>query len=37
VAALKALADDGEIPAHKAAEAIAKYKIDTERPPPWTV
>ncbi|HEU0202328.1 MAG TPA: pyruvate dehydrogenase (acetyl-transferring), homodimeric type [Burkholderiaceae bacterium] len=37
VAALKALADDGEIPALKVADAIKKYQIDTERPAPWTV
>ncbi|HPO21046.1 MAG TPA: pyruvate dehydrogenase (acetyl-transferring), homodimeric type, partial [Rubrivivax sp.] len=30
VAALKALADDGTLPAAKVAEAIKKYKIDTE-------
>ncbi|MCW5592407.1 MAG: pyruvate dehydrogenase (acetyl-transferring), homodimeric type [Burkholderiales bacterium] len=37
VAALKALAEDGEIPATKVAEAIAKYGIDAEKPAPWTV
>jgi pyruvate dehydrogenase E1 component len=37
VAALKALADDGEIPASKVEEAIKKYALDTERPDPWTV
>jgi pyruvate dehydrogenase E1 component len=37
VAALKALADDGEIPAAKVAEAIKKYGIDGARPAPWTV
>ena len=37
VAALKALAEDGEIPAAKVAEAIAKYGIDAEKPAPWTV
>ena len=31
VAALKALAEDGEIPAAKVAEAIKKYGIDGER------
>ena len=31
VAALKALADEGTLPASKVAEAIAKYGIDTER------
>ena len=37
VAALKALADDGDIPAAKVAEAIAKYGLDPEKPAPWTV
>ncbi|HRE13882.1 MAG TPA: pyruvate dehydrogenase (acetyl-transferring), homodimeric type [Usitatibacteraceae bacterium] len=37
VAALKALAEDGEIPAAKVAEAIAKYGIDADKPAPWTV
>ena len=37
VAALKALADDGELPAAKVAEAIKKYEIDAEKPAPWTV
>jgi pyruvate dehydrogenase E1 component len=37
VAALRALAEDGEIPATKVAEAIRKYAIDSERPAPWTV
>jgi pyruvate dehydrogenase E1 component len=37
LAALKALADDGAIPASKIAEAIAKYGIDPEKPAPWTV
>ena len=37
VAALKALAEDGEVPAAKVAEAIRKYGIDTEKPAPWTV
>jgi pyruvate dehydrogenase E1 component len=37
VAALKALAEDGEVPAAKVAEAIKKYELDTERPAPWTV
>jgi pyruvate dehydrogenase E1 component len=35
--ALKALADDGEIPAAKVAEAIQKYQLDTEKPNPTTV
>jgi len=37
VAALKALADEGEVPAAKVAEAIKKYEIDPEKPAPWTV
>ncbi|MBY0444981.1 MAG: pyruvate dehydrogenase (acetyl-transferring), homodimeric type, partial [Burkholderiales bacterium] len=36
VAALKALADEGKIPAAKVAEAIEKYGI-ANRPAPWTV
>jgi pyruvate dehydrogenase E1 component len=37
VAALKALADDGTIPATKVAEAIKKYGLDPDKPAPWTV
>jgi len=37
VAALKALAEEGEIPAAKVAEAIKKYGIDADKPAPWTV
>jgi len=37
VAALKALADDGALPAKKVAEAIEKYGVDPNRPAPWTV
>jgi pyruvate dehydrogenase E1 component len=37
LAALKALADDGALPASKAAEAIAKYKLRADKPAPWTV
>jgi len=37
VAALKALADDGTLPAKKVAEAIEKYGVDANRPAPWTV
>ncbi|HWT28309.1 MAG TPA: pyruvate dehydrogenase (acetyl-transferring), homodimeric type, partial [Methylophilaceae bacterium] len=37
LAALKALADEGKLPATKAAEAIKKYKIDVKRPNPTTV
>jgi pyruvate dehydrogenase E1 component len=37
VASLKALADEGTIPAARVAEAIAKYGIDPAKPAPWTV
>jgi len=37
VAALKALVDDGTIPATKAADAMKKYDIDPSKPAPWTV
>jgi pyruvate dehydrogenase E1 component len=37
VAALKALADDGSIPAERVREAIEKYRIDPEKPNPTTV
>jgi pyruvate dehydrogenase E1 component len=37
VSALKALAEDGEMPAAKVAEAIKKYGIDASKPAPWTV
>ena len=37
VAALKALADDGEIPPKVVGEAIARYRIDPEKPNPVTV
>jgi len=37
VAALKALADEGAIPAAMAAEAIVKYGIDPNKPNPVTV
>ena len=37
VAALKALADDGALPASKAAEAVKKYGLDPSKPAPWTV
>ncbi len=37
VAALKALADEGGLPAAKVAEAIAKYGIDADKPNPLTV
>jgi pyruvate dehydrogenase E1 component len=37
LAALKALADDGEIPAAKVTQAIDTFKIDTEAPAPWSL
>jgi pyruvate dehydrogenase E1 component len=37
VAALKALADDGALPASKVSEALGKYAIDPDKPAPWTV
>jgi len=37
LAALKALADEGTLPAARVAEAIAKYRIDPEKPNPTTV
>jgi pyruvate dehydrogenase E1 component len=37
VAALKALADDGETKPEIVEQAIKKYGLDTERPDPWTV
>ena len=37
LATLKALADEGKLPAAKAAEAIKKYKINVNRPNPMTV
>jgi len=37
LAALRALAEEGTIPAARAAEAIKKYAIDPDRPAPWTV
>ncbi|MGC1819286.1 MAG: pyruvate dehydrogenase (acetyl-transferring), homodimeric type [Casimicrobiaceae bacterium] len=37
IAALKALADEGALPAKKVAEAIARYGIDATRPAPWLV
>jgi pyruvate dehydrogenase E1 component len=36
-AALKALADEGAIPAAKVGEALEKYGIDRRKPAPWTV
>jgi pyruvate dehydrogenase E1 component len=37
VAALKALVDEGKLPASKVTEAIKKYQIEADRPAPWTV
>ena len=37
IAALKALADDGQIPISNVSEAIKKYNIDPEKPNPVTV
>src|SRR5919197_4465038 len=37
VAALKALADEGKLPATRVEEAIRKYGIDPARPAPWAV
>jgi pyruvate dehydrogenase E1 component len=37
VAALKALADEGILPAARVEEAIRRYGIDPSTPPPWTV
>lgn len=37
VAALKALSDEGELPAAKVAEAVKKYKLNANKPNPTTV
>ncbi len=37
VAALKALADEGAVPASKVTEAIKRYDLDQKSPPPWMV
>ncbi|HVE51454.1 MAG TPA: pyruvate dehydrogenase (acetyl-transferring), homodimeric type [Casimicrobiaceae bacterium] len=37
IAALKALADEGALPAAKVSEAIKKYGLDSSKPAPWTV
>jgi pyruvate dehydrogenase E1 component len=37
VAALKALADEGALPAAKVEAAIKKYGIDPDKPVPWKV
>ena len=37
VAALKALSDEGKLPAAKVAEAVKKYKLDANKPNPTSV
>jgi pyruvate dehydrogenase E1 component len=37
IAALRALADEGEVDRGKVAEAIERYGVDPDAPPPWTV
>jgi pyruvate dehydrogenase E1 component len=37
VAALKALADEGRVPASKVREAFDKYALDRAKPAPWSV
>jgi pyruvate dehydrogenase E1 component len=37
VAALKALADEGTLPASKVTEALKRYRIDPAKPAPWMV
>jgi pyruvate dehydrogenase E1 component len=37
LAALKALADEGKLPASQAAEAIRKYNLDANKPNPTTI
>jgi pyruvate dehydrogenase E1 component len=37
VAALKALADEGKVPASKVREAMGKYALDPAKPAPWSV
>jgi pyruvate dehydrogenase E1 component len=37
VAALKALADEGTLPASTVADAMRKYGLDAAKPAPWTV
>jgi pyruvate dehydrogenase E1 component len=37
IAALKALADEGTLPARTVADAMKKYSIDPAKPAPWTV
>ena len=37
IGALKALADEGTLPAAKVVEAMKKYGLDPAKPAPWTV
>jgi pyruvate dehydrogenase E1 component len=37
IAALRALADEGEVDRAKVAEAIERYGVDPDAPPPWSV
>jgi len=37
LAALKALADEGAVPASVPTEALRKYQLDSDKPAPWTV
>ena len=37
VAALKALADEGKLPAARVAEAMTRYGIDADKPASWLV
>jgi pyruvate dehydrogenase E1 component len=37
IAALRVLADEGEIDRAKVGEAIERYGVDPDTPPPWTV
>jgi pyruvate dehydrogenase E1 component len=37
VAALKALSDEGKLPAAKVADAVKKYKLDGNKPNPTLV
>ena len=37
VAALKSLAEEGQLPAAKVAEALARYGLDASKPNPLTV
>src|SRR3954447_17391074 len=37
IAALRSLADEGEVDRAKVAEAIERYGVDPDAPPPWSV